>query len=278
MQTLSRKVEKMNLDNHQIIHKVGENLEYIQFRRLLDYQDILNHVYTLRNDTINFGPNMSLESCTRNYQVLCHELNLNENNIIRPNQEHTSKVKRITKKETQELEYNPSYLEKTDGLITSQKDIILSTTNADCILFLLFDPIHKVIANVHSGWRGTLQEIIKNTIHEMQENYHSNPNDMICCICPSIRKCHFEVDTDVKDLFYHKFKNLPNIDEIIEPVGKKYYIDTILLNKTILLNLGLKEENIIDSNICSVCHSNQINSYRTDKENYKLSTAIITLK
>ena len=112
----------------------------------------------------------------------------------------------------------------------------------------------------------------------MQTNYQSNPKDIICCICPSIRKCHFEVDTNVKDLFYKKFSYLPNINQIIEKVQNKYHIDTILLNKTLLLNIGLKEENIIDSGICSVCHSEQINSYRIDKENYKLSTAIITLK
>ena len=57
----------------------------------------------------------------------------------------------------------------------------------------------------------------------------------------------------------------------------KYYIDTILLNETLMINLGLKKENIIDSGICSVCNSKYINSYRKDKANYKLSTAIINI-
>lgn len=268
----------MNLTNEQIIHKVGENIDYIQFKRLLEYQDILTHAYTLKHKEINFGPNLTMENAKKNYCSLCNEVNLDYNQIVRPAQNHTDKVKNIIQKERNTLEYNPKYLTDTDGLITTTSNIILSTTNADCILFLLFDPIHKVIANVHSGWRGTLQEIIIKTVKQMQEINHSNPSDIICCICPSIRKCHFEVDKEVKDLFYNKFKYLPNIDEIIERTGNKYHIDTILLNKTLLQNIGLKNENIIDSNICSVCHSNQINSYRIDKENYKLSTAIITLK
>lgn len=268
----------MNLTNNVIIHKVGETMEYLQFKRLLEYQDTISHAYTLRNNRINFGPQLTPKECLNNYQALCHDLNLDVNNIVRPHQQHTATVKNILKKETNTLEYNPNYLEQTDGLLTNQPNIILSTTNADCILFLLFDPTHKVIANIHSGWRGTLQEIILNTVKRMQKTYQSNPKDIICCICPSIRKCHFEVDKDVKDLFYNKFNYLPNINRIIEKKGNKYHIDTILLNKTLLLNLGLKEENIIDSNICSVCHSNQINSYRKDKENYKLSTAIISLK
>lgn len=268
----------MNLENEIIIHKTGENIEFLQFKRLLEYEDILTHAYTLRNSKINYGPNLSKKEYSQNFQKLCQELNLDYQNVIKPNQEHTSNVKIIVRKESCYLEISPSYLEKTDGLITNKSNIILATTNADCILFLLFDPEKKVIANVHSGWRGTYQEIILKTIKEMQKKYQTDPKDIICCITPSIHKCHFEVDKDVKELFQEKFYYLPNLDEIIEQKGEKYHIDTILLNKTLLLNIGLKEENIIDSNICSVCHSNKINSYRADKENYKLSTAIITLK
>lgn len=268
----------MNLTNEFVIHKVGENLEYLQFKRLLEYEDILTHAYTLRHETINFGPNLTPDNCSKNYQTLCQEIDLDYNNIVRPNQKHTATVQNIPSKPTTTIEYNPNYLNETDGIITNQKKIILSTTNADCILFLLFDPIKKVIANVHSGWRGTLDSIVLNAVLKMQQQYNSNPQDIICCISPAIRQCHFEVDEDVKNLFYEKFKHLPNINEIITLCHNKYHIDTVLLNKTLLLNKGLIPENIIDSQICSVCHAKQINSYRVDKENYKLSTAIIALK
>lgn len=268
----------MNLTNEVVIHKIGENLEYLQFKRLLKYKDSLTHAYTLKHETINFGPNLHPNNCLKNYQALCQDLNLDYNNIVRPNQKHTASIQTISSKPTTTIEYNHDYLDETDGIITNQKNIILSTTNADCILFLLFDPIKKVIANVHSGWRGTLNEIVINSVLKMQQQYNSNPQDIICCISPSIRKCHFEVDEDVKNLFYEKFKYLPNINDIISANQNKYYIDTVLLNKTLLLKQGLTNDNIIDSKICSVCYANKINSYRVDKKNYKLSTAIITLK
>jgi copper oxidase (laccase) domain-containing protein len=47
----------------------------------------------------------------------------------------------------------------------------------------------------------------------MQKEYGSNPKDIICCICPSIRKCHFEVEKDVQTLFENEFKDL-KLDEI----------------------------------------------------------------
>ena len=130
----------------------------------------------------------------------------------------------------------------------------------------------------------------------MIKEFGSNPQDIICCICPSIRKCHFEVDKDVKDMFEKEFFDLKNVkfidiekenrekgiqltDFIEEKVeNTKWNIDTVLINKILLQQEGLKPENIIDSGICSVCHSDKIHSYRIEKKNYNTETAVIELK
>lgn len=72
--------------------------------------------------------------------------------------------------------------------------------------------------------------IAKKTVQELIEKFNCQPKDIICCICPSIRKCHFEVDEDVKEIFYNKYGDLPEINDIIsENTAKhKYYIDTVL--------------------------------------------------
>ena len=54
-------------------------------------------------------------------------------------------------------------------------------------------------------------------------------------------------------------------------------IDTVLINKILLTGLGIRKENIIDSDICSVCNSNKISSYRVEGKDFKLATAIISL-
>ena len=160
------------------------------------------------------------------------------------------------------------------------KNIILSTTNADCIILLFFDPVKKVISNVHSGWKGTLNRISEKAVKKMKEEYNCNPKDIICCICPSIRQCHFEVRKDVQEPYYNEFKDFDNIDKIITPVvgDEKWYIDTVEINKQILKRQGLKEENIIDSELCSVCNSDLIHSYRVEKKGFGIGTAIIELK
>ena len=142
---------------------------------------------------------------------------------------------------------------------------------------MFFDPKKRVIANVHSGWKGTLQEISVKAVDKMKKEFDCDPKDIIVCICPSIRKCHFEVDEDVYTMFYNKFQKLGNIDEFIEEKQGKWYIDTVLINKIILKQAGILEENIEDCGICSVCNKEKIHSYRAEGKEYGLATAMISL-
>lgn len=279
----------MDLSNENIIHIKTEKNEFIQFRKLLEYKDILEHAYSLgtnlnfRTSTIKKEelPKEEYEKAVESYKLLCDAIECKYINLVKTNQEHTDCVKIVDEKVNKN---NPDFnLEKyynTDGLITKKKDIILSTTNADCILMLFFDPVKKVIANTHSGWKGTLQRISTKTVEKMIKEFECNPKDIICCICPSIRKCHFEVEKDVKDMFEEEFKDLENLNEFIKETvaNKKWNIDTVLINQTILEKQGLKKENIIDSKICSVCNSDLIHSYRVEKQGYGLNTALISLK
>ena len=279
----------MDLSNDNVIHVKKGQVEYLQFRKLLEYKDIVTHAYTLGKN-VNFRTAKAnkeplekeiYKQNTQNYKDVCEKLGQNYINIVKCNQEHTKNVASVKERVNKnEPDFNVEKYNSTDGLITNKKDIILATTNADCILMLFFDPQKKVIANVHSGWKGTLQEISIEAVKKMKEEYSCNAEDIMCFICPSIRKCHFEVDQEVKDLFYNKFKKLYNIEEIIEENKEKnkWHIDTVLINRTILKQEGLKEENIIDSGLCSVCNSDIIHSFRVEKEGYGLETALIALK
>ena len=278
----------MEFDNENIIYKNVDGLEFIQFKKLLE-MGILN-AYTLICKDIDFT--YRRKESLSSYEKLCKALNIKEENLMVPKQSHTDTVKcvnRVLKEEE---------LMDIDGLITDKKDLILATRNADCILFLFYDPVKKVIANVHSGWKGTFKKIALKTVVKMQTNYGCNPQDILCFISPSIRKCHFEVDEDVKDLcmeiFSFRTKNLnefkgniekenPTIADIVVTKGEvkdglqKYNIDTVLINRILLEDFGLKPENIIDSNLCSMCHKDKINSARAQGKGFKRAIAIIKL-
>lgn len=261
------------LDN--IVYIKKNKTEYIQFKRLLEYPE-LQHLYTLRQNGLNFkaynGDGKDLEE---SYDKICKALNLRKTNIVKPHQTHTNKVEKVAN--TQQI------FNEVDGLVTDENNIVLCTTSADCTSLLLFDPVKKAIANVHSGWRGTLQKIGQNAVRKMVDEYDCKAQDIICCICPHIRKCHFEVEEDVMQSFKKEFEYTKKIDEIIEK-GKvinnaqKYYIDTTLINILMLEEMGLKTENIIDSGICTVCNSDKFHSYRVDKENSGRNAAIIAMQ
>ena len=281
----------MDLSNENVIHVKKNGIEYLQFKKLLEYENDISHAYSLGIDRNFRTAKANKEKLDKNvydktiedYKHLSNQIGLNYINIVKSNQAHTDEVKLVKNKiKKDEPDFNLEEYTKTDGLITNKRNIGLSTTNADCILLLFYDPIKKVIANTHSGWRGTLQRISVKTVEKMKKEYSSNPEDIICCICPSIRKCHFEVDKDVKDMFEKEFQDLgkENLENIIEEKikDKKWNIDTVLINQIILEKVGLKKENIIDSEICSVCNKDLIHSYRVEKEGYRLNTALIYLK
>lgn len=278
----------MDLTNKNVIHVKKNETEYLQFRKLLEYNDIISHAYSLGIDKNYRTARANKEKLSKeeydnaikDYKTLCDAIGVDYINLVKTNQTHTDNVKIVNNKILKNApDFNLDEYKETDGLITNKQNIVLSATNADCILLLFFDPVKKVIANVHSGWRGTLKRISVEAVEKMVKEFGCREQDIICCMCPSIRKCHFEVDKDVKDMFEQEYKNTKgiNLEEIIEEKikDKKWNIDTILINRIILKNAGLKEENIIDSGLCSVCHSDKIHSYRAEKEGYGLNTALI---
>ena len=259
-----------DLSNENIIHVKNNGLEYIQFKRLLQYQDKIVHAYTLGLDK-----NYRRSQAQDNYLHLCQAIGADYDRLVYTNQLHTDRVESV--EEVKDLDKEPLGV---DGLCTKTKGISIATVNAHCILLLFYDPVKNVIGNVHSGWKGTLQRISIKTVEKMIKDYGCEPKDIICCINPSIRKCHFEVEKDVKDLFEKEFKDINNLDDIIEETttNEKWHIDTVLINRILLKRLGLLEENIIDCNLCSVCNKEQIHSFRVEKEGYGVETAIIGLK
>lgn len=258
-------VNKM-LDNEDVKHIVGERAEYLVFPMLEKYPE-LGAAFAIKGAKgYHYEPN----SDDVDYSGIAAELGIKKDSIVIPFQEHTATVA--------EFDDQIREFKDTDGLITIKRGVALCTKVADCISLLLYDPKHHAIGNIHSGWRGTLQKIALNGVRKMVEEYDTNPADLVCVICPSIRQDHFEVDQDVYDEFADAFS--PIIDEITAQKGDKYHIDTVRCNTWMLEKVGIKPENIIDSNLCTVCESDLINSYRgnRDDEKHWRNLALIWLK
>lgn len=259
-----------DLSNNIVVEVSADGVCFLQFKCLLDLG--VKHAYSLKNDCMDFGhfPE-NLDRERESYDRLCSAIGLNPNDIVKGVQKHTDAVKVV------DSVCVPEKIGDVDGLVTDKSGVVLATTNADCILYLLYDKKNRVIGNIHSGWRGSYQRILENGIDVMINNYGSSCDDIIVCICPSIRKCCFEVGKDVKDMFYDRFSFIDCIDKFIFKKDDKFFVDTVGINNVLLLKKGIKAENIYDSNICSVCNSDKVHSYRVEGKGFKRATAIIGL-
>ncbi len=276
----------MDLSNDNVIHVKDDGIEYIQFKRLLEYKDKITHAITvgiendyrmpLFNSPKNILTYEQIENNKISYKKFCDSIGINYLDIVKTNQVHDSNIKEVKNKINKDRpDFYEAIYDKTDGFITANRHLALCTTNADCIVLLIYDPIKNIIANVHSGWKGTIKKIAGKAIDKMIDSYSCNPKDIICCISPSIRQCHFEVDEDVKNEFINTFNN---IEDVIKKEKTKWYIDTVEINKRILEEKGLQRENIVDSNICTVCNAKQMHSYRGSKHTNGLEIGVIELK
>lgn len=201
--------------------------------------------------TYNIDNNIECYYTYKGYTLenLIKDLNIDNYYILK--QIHSNKVFDIT---------NIPKNYEGDGLITNKSNIALVTKSKDCNSIFIIDTKNKIIGNIHSGWKGTLKSIITIAINQMKEKYNSVSKDIKIVFNPSIRECCFEVDNDVYDLFIKKYKD----KSYYQKVGNKYLINLVKIIKDDAKKLGIKEENIIDNNICTLCNRKLFNSHRNN--------------
>ena len=131
-----------DLSNENIIHEKKGEIEYIQFRKLLEYRKLINHAYGIGLDrnyrTVKNNGKEKYNKAINDYKDLCNAIGIDYRNCVKPCQEHTRNI-RIVKKKINKgiIDFEQEEYSSTDGLVTNQPNIALATTNADCILLIL---------------------------------------------------------------------------------------------------------------------------------------------
>jgi len=231
------------------------------FKNLSQYLNLI-HLITQKNLTEPYAFSLALHTQENPKEILINR-NYFKNlypsmRFVVANQTHSDNIYVIKNKKSLGWENIDDAIENCDALISNQTNIMLTILTADCVPILLFDPINNVVAAVHAGWKGTKEEIIFKTILKMQEDFNSNPKNIIAGIAPSIGKCCYEVDWNVAQHF-QKVKNSYTHE------GEKYMLDLPYINKLQLLKAGLKEENIELSQVCTACEVDSYFSYRKEQ-------------
>ena len=259
---------------------------YLTFKDLEDYS-FINHAFSTRLGGVSRGIFKSMnfgfsngdrrEKVVENYRQFCNAVGFDFTKLVLSAQTHSDNIRIVHRNDAGVGIWKPQDMNDVDGLVTNERGLTLVTFHADCASIFLIDPEKEVIGLAHAGWRGTVKKIAIKIIEKMCDNFNCNVSDIICCIGPYIGKCCFEIGKEIlpnfeklgiDDLQYRESKHYPD----------KVFIDLAYINKKLLLQHGIKRENIIVSDICTSCNSDLLFSHRATNGKRGVLAAMISLK
>ena len=153
--------------------------------------------------------------------------------------------------------------DRCDALVSDRSNILLTVKTADCVPILIGDQRTGALAAVHAGWRGTVATIVSHTVERMVREYGTRPADVRVAIGPAAGACCYEVGTEVIDAFTGRF---PDSDDLFTATREGHaLVDLYEANRNQLVSLGVAEERIHTSPLCTMCRTDLFFSYRREK-------------
>lgn len=153
---------------------------------------------------------------------------------------------------------------EADGAITTEPGRMLAIQIADCQSVMLFDPEKKAVANIHSGWRGSIGNIIGKCIRQMKDRFGTDPENLIAAISPSLGPCcaefiNFQTEIPARFHGYNIGSNRFNFWQI---------------SRDQLSGSGVRPSNIECANICTRCNTHLFFSYRKTRTTGRFTSVI----
>ena len=140
-----------------------------------------------------------------------------------------------------------------DALIENTPGIAIGVKTADCVPVLLADPVHRAVAAIHAGWRGTAAGIVPAAIRAMAGEFATRARDLHAAIGPSIGECCYEVGPEVAAQF-----------GVVVPGHVRLNLSFVNLKQ--LEAAGVPTNNISISGECTRCQAGDYHSFRRDRE------------
>lgn len=180
-----------------------------------------------------------------------------EDRVVYQNQVHSANVNMV--------DGSIRIIKESDAMITDKPDVYLAVSIADCTPVLIYDPVTKLVAGIHAGWRGTEQMIVLEAIRKMVEQ-GADPKNMYAFVGASASGEKYEVGFDVATLFEKR--------HIKELGNGKFLLNVRAANVEQLIRSGIPEDHIEVSDRCTISDPN-LHSYRRDGKQSGRMIAII---
>lgn len=239
----------------------------LKFSILKKYPSVKAGLSTKHLGNMGFKNQSSPTAMYAKRKNLFNNAGLNYHNSVFQYQMHTNNIKYVTTKQCgMGLKNEETSIPNNDGLITDKKNVILCVIVADCTPVYLYDTEHKVIALLHSGRKGTEQNIVKNAINFMKTEFQTNPRQILSILGPSIYPNHYQINREIAKKFnWIGCKKIEN----------RIYLDIKFNIKKQLKNAGVTDIHSID--ICTYEDEN-FYSYRQQGKLHGSNLGFMTLQ
>ena len=268
--------------------KSGQDMEKISAIRITNQACLLDQVesfgaimaFSLRLQRTQAYPVESLKNLNSdnpgkcdaetNLESLCESLKLERSKIIECDQVHGDDILI--------LDHVPQTSPKADAIISVNSGLYPSVKTADCVPILIIDPITRISAAIHAGWKGTVLRITKKVVVTLKDFFGIKSRNLIASIGPAIGSCCYQVDEIVLDPLMSSIPwasefTFPSTQQT-KPDSRKKYLDLPGVNYRELTILGIPQENIYFLKMCSFCNKERLHSYRRDGPNAGRNIAI----
>ncbi len=265
-----------------MIIKQKNGVSFLEFPKLAGVSGILHGIFT-RNNGKSKGPYRSLNvgfgvgdndrTVLENRKIISRCIN--EKNLVFLDQVHGRRIvvfakehnsyevfdtadcfegehSEILDRQTDILGIDSERRFQADAIVTNIHQKFLVIQVADCQSILIYDPVRQVVANVHSGWRGSINNIIGCTLSVMEKSFGCRSRDIIAGIGPSLGPCCAEFvnyEKEIPEVFW-KYKKNTN------------HFDFWSISRDQLCEAGVLVENVDLSRMCTKCDPNRFFSFR----------------
>ena len=260
----------MKINSKTMTLNENKGVPFLTYNKLSEI-DFIRHAFSTKHGGVStdewtsmnfaFSRGDKAENVIENYKIFSDAVGFDYNSLVTSSQDHNTYVRPVTKNECGIGIWREKDMMSVDALITNEPNVTLVTHYADCTPLFFVDTVGKAIGLAHAGWRGTVGRIGEEVIKKMTTLYGTNPKDVVVAIGPAISKCCYEVDKDCAENFYN-LKDLDNSKFIFPKSDGKYMIDLLETNRQIVMKAGVKEGNIVLSDLCTKCNSDLLWSHR----------------
>lgn len=202
------------------------------------------------------------EIVLENRRLLAQKLHAPLQSWVCSLQVHDNKVERVGHEDKGKgvFKYDDG-IPGTDGIYTTEENMLLTSCYADCVPLYFYAPSHHLIGLAHAGWKGTTKGIALEMIRKWVEEEHVPIANIHVAIGPSIGDCCYVVDDRVLDAVQRIMLD-PAPYKVVS--DGQYSLDLKEVNRKLVLQAGIPNQNIVVSSFCTSCEQELFFSHRRD--------------